>query len=305
MNRQDGGARIKILHVPGCPNLDRVREAVRRVVARVQVNAIVEELVGEYPSPTLLIDGRDVTGHPLGTSVSCRLDLPTEQQVLATLGVGGGGGEQQAIPMDEEIRTAAFRRLLRSGAPARVEDVATDLGQPVERVQGAVADLGGRGQLQLDQEGRIAGSAGLSVRRDRHQIDIAGRRFWTWCAYDILGIFGALEASGTAHSTSPLSDQPLEVVFVRGRPQPVELVVFRPDEIWRDCCANIYEEWCPNSNFFEGREAALAWAAGRGLTGRVLRLAEASELATTDWEATAGRHPPRVSARRDLPDTGD
>jgi hypothetical protein len=189
--------------------------------------------------------------------------------------------------MDEEIRGAAFRRLLRSGKPARMEDVATDLGQPLERVQRAVAEQGGRGQLRLDEEGRIVGSAGLSVGPDRHQIDIARRRFWTWCAYDILGIFGALGASGTAHSPSPVSDAPLEVAFVRGRPQPRDLVVFRPDESWRDCCANVYEEWCPNSNFFEDREAALGWAAGRGLTGRVLPLAEASELATRDWEATA------------------
>jgi len=27
-----------------------------------------------------------------------------------------------------------------------------------------------------------------------------GRRFWTWCAYDILGILGALKASGSALS---------------------------------------------------------------------------------------------------------
>jgi alkylmercury lyase len=169
-----------------------------------------------------------------------------------------------------------------------VEDVATDLGQPLEGVRRAVAELGGRGQLRVDQEVRIVGSAGLSIGPDRHQIDIAGRRFWTWCAYDILWIYGGLGASGTAHSPSPVSDEPLEVAFVGGRPQPSDLVVFRPDESWRDCCANVYEEWCPNSNFFEDREAALAWAAGRGLTGRVLPLAEASELATREWEATAG-----------------
>jgi hypothetical protein len=78
------------------------------------------------------------------------------------------------------------------------------------------------------------------------------------------------------------------VTFVHGRPQVTDLVVFRPDESWRDCCANIYEEWCPNSNFFEGREAALDWAADRGLTGRVLLLAEASELAARDWEQILG-----------------
>jgi hypothetical protein len=289
VNTQRAVARIRILQVPGCPNVEQVREKVRRVLAQVQVDAEVEELVGEYPSPTLLIDGRDVTGRPPGGSASaCRLDLPTENQVLTALGFGGRGDERQVIGRDEEIRASAFRRLIQTGSPARVEDVAADLGQSPEEVRDAVGELSGRGQLRLDHEGSIVGSAGLSIGPDRHQIDIAGRRFWTWCAYDILGIFGALEATGTAHSPSPLSEEPLEVRFLRGRPQSTGLVLFRPDESWRDCCENIYEEWCPNSNLFEGREAALAWVADRGLTGRVLSLTEASELATKEWEPTVG-----------------
>jgi hypothetical protein len=188
----------------------------------------------------------------------------------------------------EQIRAAAFRRLLRSGAPVAVADVAADVGRSLEEVQDAVARLGGRGRLRLDREGRIVGSAGLSVGPDRHQIDLGGRRFWTWCAYDVLGIFGALGASGTARSPSPVGDQVLEVAFVEGRPQPTDLVVFRPDESWRDCCANVYEEWCPNSSFFRDREAATAWAAKRGLAGRVLSLAEGSELATGDWQQVVG-----------------
>ena len=32
----------------------------------------------------------------------------------------------------------------------------------------------------------VVGSAGLSVRPDRHEIEVEGREFWTWCAYDSL-----------------------------------------------------------------------------------------------------------------------
>jgi hypothetical protein len=45
----------------------------------------VEDLEGPYPSPTLLIDGTDVTGKSSRDGPACRLDLPTEEQILAAL----------------------------------------------------------------------------------------------------------------------------------------------------------------------------------------------------------------------------
>ena len=44
-----------------------------------------EEIEGPYPSPTLLIDGIDVTGRDPGTEPCCRLDLPTEEDILMAL----------------------------------------------------------------------------------------------------------------------------------------------------------------------------------------------------------------------------
>jgi alkylmercury lyase len=132
------------------------------------------------------------------------------------------------------------------------------------------------------------GSAGLSIIPDRHEIELDGRRFWTWCAYDILGIVGALRADGTAHSRSPATGASLEVGFRQGRPEPTSLVLFRPDDNYKSCCANVYEDWCPNSNFFASRESASAWAAARGIPGRVMDLAEAANLATANWEPLAG-----------------
>jgi hypothetical protein len=85
VNPAEGVARIEILRVPDCPLVGRVRETVDRALARVRVHAEVQELVGEYASPTLLIDGLDVTGRRPAAGACCRLDLPTEAQVLAAL----------------------------------------------------------------------------------------------------------------------------------------------------------------------------------------------------------------------------
>jgi hypothetical protein len=77
--------RIQLLHVPDCPLVDQVRATLSRSLAKTEVEAVIEEMEGPYPSPTLLIEGIDVTGHTPDPGASCRLDLPTEEQVLAAL----------------------------------------------------------------------------------------------------------------------------------------------------------------------------------------------------------------------------
>lgn len=85
MSGMDTTVRIQILSVPDCPLVGRVRQLVEQALARINVQAEMVERVGEYSSPTLLIDGRDVTGRPWSPGSACRLDPPTEQQVLAAL----------------------------------------------------------------------------------------------------------------------------------------------------------------------------------------------------------------------------
>jgi hypothetical protein len=76
---------IQLLHVPDCPLVDRVRATLRRSLAETTIRVMIEEIEGPYPSPTLLIEGHDVTGRTPVFAPSCRLDLPTEEQVLAAL----------------------------------------------------------------------------------------------------------------------------------------------------------------------------------------------------------------------------
>lgn len=86
MSAHRGVARIEILHVPDCPLVEEVRETVRRSLATAGCAAPVEELEGDYPSPSLLVNGIDVvTGRPPADHAACRRDLPTDEQVLAAL----------------------------------------------------------------------------------------------------------------------------------------------------------------------------------------------------------------------------
>lgn len=190
-------------------------------------------------------------------------------------------------PVAERIRGAAFRRLLRTGTPASATQLAYDLEYTEPAVRTAIDGLAGQGSLRLDDQGRVIGSAGLSIKPDRHEIDLDGRRFWTWCAYDILGIFAALGASGYARSTSPDTGTPLQVGFTDGQPEPAPLVLFLPDDDYAACCTNTYEQWCPNSNLFHTADAATTWATTHGVTGKVLTLADAAQRGGPAWQALA------------------
>lgn len=78
--------RVRILHVPGCPNLPVLRALLDECLRRAGRAAIVETVAGSHPSPTLIIGGVDViTGRPPGDRACCRLDLPTPQQITAAL----------------------------------------------------------------------------------------------------------------------------------------------------------------------------------------------------------------------------
>lgn len=77
---------IQLWHVADCPLVDRVRATLQRCLAQRAMSTDVHEREGPCPSPTLLINDIDVvTGALPARDVCCRLDLPTEDQILAAL----------------------------------------------------------------------------------------------------------------------------------------------------------------------------------------------------------------------------
>lgn len=89
---------VCILHVPDCPLLGRVRTDVERALEIVGAGVVVQEFVGPYPSPTVLVEGVEVTGRPLARGPSCRLDLPTTDEIVAAIlaATAKGAGPENA-----------------------------------------------------------------------------------------------------------------------------------------------------------------------------------------------------------------
>ncbi len=78
---------LQILCVENCPLVPQLRNMLERCLAETNTEAQIEELVGHYASPTLLINGVDVTGQPREEyeQMCCRLQLPTRQQIIEAL----------------------------------------------------------------------------------------------------------------------------------------------------------------------------------------------------------------------------
>jgi hypothetical protein len=180
----------------------------------------------------------------------------------------------------QQTRAAAFRLLLETGRAVSAAQIAAELNAPPSAVEADVRRLDAAGRIRLSAEGQVLGSAGLSAAPAAHELWLGSRRFWTWCAYDVVGIVGTLGADARSLSRSPATGAQIPLQFVAGQPPATPVVVFFPDDRGS---ARTIDNWCSNANFFETREAALSWSAQRKMEGEVIQLDEARRRGLANW----------------------
>jgi len=180
----------------------------------------------------------------------------------------------------QQTRAAAFRLLLETGRAASAAQIAAATKAAPSAVEADLRWLYAAGRIRLSAEGHVLGSAGLSVVSDAHELWLGSRRFWTWCAYDVVGIVGTLGADARSVSHSPATGAQIRLQFAAGRPPATPVVVFFPDDRG---AARTIDGWCSNSNFFETRDAALSWSTQRQMGGEVIDLDEARRRGLANW----------------------
>lgn len=79
--------RVELLLVPDCPNAAPARAALAEALQELKLAVPVLERIGDFPSPTVLVDGVDVmTDHASAPETgACRLDVPTVPKLVAAL----------------------------------------------------------------------------------------------------------------------------------------------------------------------------------------------------------------------------
>jgi len=177
------------------------------------------------------------------------------------------------------VRTAAFREILATGRPWDPASAA-DLGIDAALVRAAIDHLLEAGRARTDERGRVTAAAGLSTDPTEHHVLIGFAPRWTNCAYDALGILGALGADGVIATRSPSSGAEIHLLFEGGRPVGSDAVLFLADQ---SRCSRPNEDWCPNVNLFEDPPSADRWAREHGVAGRVVSLEEGTRLGAIEW----------------------
>ena len=76
---------VQLFYLPGCPHAEPARSLLRGCLTRLNLEVTVEENVGDYPSPTILVCGVDVMGSTEFSGQACRVDVPTEEKLMAAL----------------------------------------------------------------------------------------------------------------------------------------------------------------------------------------------------------------------------
>lgn len=202
--------------------------------------------------------------------------------------------------LPQQTRAAAFRLLLETGRAVSAEQIAAELNAAPLAVSEELGRLDLAGRICQSLVGQVVGSAGLSVVPAAHELWLGSRRFWTWCAYDIVGIVGTLEADARSLSRSPATGVDIQLEFAAGRAPAGPVALFFPAD--RGSVRTI-DDWCSNANFFENRDLAVSWSAQRKLEGEVIDLDEARRRGLPHWgRLLLANH--KIESREDHGDNG-
>src|SRR5712691_436042 len=146
----------------------------------------------------------------------------------------------------QQTRAAAFRLLLKTGGAVSAAQIAAATEGAPSAVEADLGRLDAAGRIRLSAEGHVLRSAGLSAAPAAHELWLGPRRFWTWCAYDVVGIVGTLGADARSLSRNPATGAPIRLQFVAGQPPATPVVVFFPDD---GAATRTIDDWCSNANF--------------------------------------------------------
>lgn len=146
-------------------------------------------------------------------------------------------------------------RLLASGAPVEVADLAAATGRPAEEVRQALAAVP---DTEYDGSGRIIGQ-GLTQRSTPHRFEVDGAQLYTWCALDTLIFPILLDTPATIESTSPTSGQTIRVTVTPNRVTSVEPASAVVSLVNPADMSSVRSAFCNQVHYFASAEDARPW----------------------------------------------
>jgi hypothetical protein len=182
-----------------------------------------------------------------------------------------------------KLARAAFNAIL-NGEMVLVSELARATDASSDDVDGLI----GRG-LVIDDDGRVVAAHGLSlVPARQHRLSIRGRRFWTWCAIDAVGIPAGLGEDAEAETTCHWCGTPVRLEFKAG---DVVRATHPSARVWDahrlEGRGTAGPPHCALMNLFCSAEHLTAWhAAHPSEQGHERDLAAVGELGRAEWGAS-------------------
>lgn len=179
---------------------------------------------------------------------------------------------------DDNIAREAFRILLSGSGVLPISTLAERVGTEPALVRQLLENLQRRGRVEMHQD-RLLGVYGLTLKSTEHRLTLRGSTFFTWCAFDVVGIPAALGESAEIASVCARCHTPLSLSITDGEPPKLPLVIS-----WlAERCESVREQFCPTVNFYCD-ESHYNAALGDGQAPEIfLSLERAAEMGREIW----------------------
>ncbi|SCL31994.1 Alkylmercury lyase [Micromonospora rhizosphaerae] len=266
--------------------------------------------MGDYPSPSILVNGVDVMGGSGDGSAACRLDLPTEERIRAALRQAMGAETATAAtepspadcctPPGDAIRTDRPRRaeqlpdrlrqvhraILRHFAATGTAPSDADIRAAVNGADtaNALRELAREDLVAVDSAGRLVAAYPFSPTPTPHVVSLGDVEVFAMCAIDALGMPFMLGTDAVITSADPHTGQPVRVTITNGAAtyEPAEMVIVYAAT---GATGRSVDTCCSTINFFADASTAQAWITARpGLAATVLDQDQAITLGRDIFE---------------------
>jgi alkylmercury lyase len=166
---------------------------------------------------------------------------------------------QAALELDLTI-TARTMQALAEGQPVSPAQLADLWEMPLDQVRAILEQANARGRVEIDDRGNLIGAI-LSLNPTTHQVTIADRRLYAWCAFDALYAPGVVGKPAQIVSVDPVTDETIRVSMTSDGVDNVqpESAVVTVVGAGADMRSGPESARCTQMLFFGSRETAERW----------------------------------------------
>lgn len=181
------------------------------------------------------------------------------------------------------LRELAFSEIATTGEAVAPAMLAALSRENIGAVEAALRRLAEAGRVDRDSEGRVVGSAGLTVAEGPHQLAFGGRTFKTWCAFDALGIPASLAVDAAVETACAVCGAPIRVAVRAGEP-----IVPNEARLWMSAGGvDLRADFCAPTVLLCSDAHAQSWGETHNGAGEVLSVTEAAEVGARNWASCA------------------